>query len=889
MNKEILKHLVLSALLHDIGKLMERAELFPESLKDPEYISRCPKKGDGVTHLHCAYTASFCDWLEDRFDVLRSTDIKDWKIWASAHHLESEISLEAKVVRIADRLSSSEREPGTYYKHDIHKKTLLEPIVERVFLYKNTKTATFNRYDLKKLTLEKESSFPKGPEHLNLTTMDEPERGLQSLDEWNHLLSREPLTDRYRNLAQEFMADIDTLSNNCPDIPLNDLISIILMLLEKYTSMVPSATNVRHPDISLFDHLRTSSAISQALYLYHSAQDDPSNGIATEHDPKWILVCGDFSGIQRFIYNLTNRGAAKGLRGRSFYVQYICQICADFIIDELNLTEVALLYNSGGKFYMLLPAHIKDQLIDIRKRINKWLIEEFNGEVFLGLGITPVTATMFHEGNLHTAWREVAEDLEMDRTRKFREFFTSEFFEPEAEFDPTKSCSVCGSRKIKAQQADKCNTCKNLETLGVKLKDTNAILTLKQDNVKEIKATLGLKDDRIISFPEIKYHCLLIKEMKNIPSLPRIKGKLVFLNEYADKSLSNLPIPGFGFSGMYLGKWESRLQIHKNGEPWDFEDYANNSEGIKRLGILRMDVDNLGLVFIKGLSFPRRSSITVNGKEKEGWGDVLKDPETGKILRKSMASISRMVTLSRQLNHFFSGYVPTLLKDDKFNQCQVVYAGGDDLFVIGSWNQLPELAKRIHSEFKEFCCNNPDFSISGGIILQRGKYPIYKGAQLAGEAESKAKSLRKDWGKAEHQNEKAGFCFLGVPVLWEDFKLAELIKDMLEAEIKEGNRAMLSYLLNLTKANRLKAEVISIKNGKNMARAWEELKYREWRWQTAYQLKRRYEDESKREKWADIMFDSKFNGMKAKIDIYTWLELPVRWAEFLNREKGGKS
>ena len=67
-----------------------------------------------------------------------------------------------------------------------------------------------------------------------------------------------------------------------------------------------------------------------------------------------------------------------------------------------------------------------------------------------------------------------------------------------------------------------------------------------------------------------------------------------------------------------------------------------------------MDVDNLGMVFIKGLFFPKRKTILINGKEKAGWGDVIKE-SSGKIERRSMASISRMVTLSRQLNHFFAG------------------------------------------------------------------------------------------------------------------------------------------------------------------------------------------------------------------------------------------
>jgi CRISPR-associated protein Csm1 len=59
----------------------------------------------------------------------------------------------------------------------------------------------------------------------------------------------------------------------------------------------------------------------------------------------------------------------------------------------------------------------------------------------------------------------------------------------------------------------------------------------------------------------------------------------------------------------------------------------------------------------------------------------------------------------------------------------VNYSGGDDLFIVGAWNQLVDLACRVREDFKTFTCHNPDITISGGIFLCNGKFPIHQAAQ----------------------------------------------------------------------------------------------------------------------------------------------------------------
>jgi CRISPR-associated protein Csm1 len=293
-----------------------------------------------------------------------------------------------------------------------------------------------------------------------------------------------------------------------------------------------------------------------------------------------------------------------------------------------------------------------------------------------------------------------------------------------------------------------------------------------------------------------------------------------------------------------------------------------------------MDVDNLGLVFIQGLNFVKREK---NQKGEEGWGGVTNE-------RKKMASISRIATLSRQLNCFFSGYINVLLKKEEFNLCQIIYTGGDDLFIIGAWNQLIELAKEIQREFSEFCSHNPDFSISGGLTLIHGKYPIYKGAKLAGEAEEKAKNLRKNWQRFLKQKkytcldfEKAGFCFLDTPILWDDFEIAEIIKDMLSEEI-EKNKGLLSYLIKMQAENEIKVNMLKNKE-KGLADSWLNIEYDSWRWRLVYQLKRRFgNNEEKKQKWSEILLANSIDkNKKAMLPVYSWLAFPLNWAKLLHK------
>jgi len=151
-----------------------------------------------------------------------------------------------------------------------------------------------------------------------------------------------------------------------------------------------------------------------------------------------------------------------------------------------------------------------------------------------------------------------------------------------------------------------------------------------------------------------------------------------------------------------------------------FEEYAGSTD----LGILRMDVDGLGKRFIEGFN-----------------------------------SIAEYKTFSKRLVDFFEEETKIIQQEPAFKPyLNIIYAGGDDLFVVGRWDKVIDFAERIHQETKDRF-GNDGISISGGIAVVQPKFPISKAAELAGDAENAAKQFR--------NGEKNAFHMLGKTVSWD--------------------------------------------------------------------------------------------------------------------------
>ncbi len=170
-----------------------------------------------------------------------------------------------------------------------------------------------------------------------------------------------------------------------------------------------------------------------------------------------------------------------------------------------------------------------------------------------------------------------------------------------------------------------------------------------------------------------------------------------------------------------------------------FEEYAGDTY----LGILRMDIDGLGKRFIIGFN-----------------------------------SISQYKVFSKRLVDFFEEETRKIQQEPSFKPyLNIIYAGGDDLFVVGRWNKVIDFAERVHHE-TENRFGSEGISISGGIAVVQPKFPISKAAELAGNAEDAAKQFR--------NGEKNAFCMLGKTVSWnKEFDYVKSFKQQFVTLIKQ--------------------------------------------------------------------------------------------------------
>jgi hypothetical protein len=156
-----------------------------------------------------------------------------------------------------------------------------------------------------------------------------------------------------------------------------------------------------------------------------------------------------------------------------------------------------------------------------------------------------------------------------------------------------------------------------------------------------------------------------------------------------------------------------------NGAPLTFEQIVKRGRGRSLLGYLKMDVDRLGELFAFGLG-------------RNGGG---------------LDTLPRLAALSRLLDAFFSRRLPILIREG-FPNCYQVYAGGDDVLVIGPWWETLGLAQAVRAAFRAWVAENSEITISAGLAVTQLRTPVATAAQMADAALEAAKHGTPEPGSA---------------------------------------------------------------------------------------------------------------------------------------------
>lgn len=498
------------------------------------------------------------------------------------------------------------------------------------------------------------------------------------------------------------------------DCATNDL----LQILERGLSFVPAGTATDElSDISLFDHAKLTAAYSVCLQKYFGESQE-FNGLENlRGEEVFLLVSGDVSGIQQFIYTIPSKGALKSLRGRSFYLEILLEHTADEILSGAGVSRSCLLYTGGGHFYLLVPNTdaVKNLLTVFADKVNDWFLEHFDNRLYLAMAWTPCTALEFTgqtESGTGAPFKRVSEALSKQKLCRYSEAQLKALFTPDSAINKTRDgyreCGICHtSAKELSYYNDTdetlaCQSCRSLYLFGSRM--------LKCDGFIVAKKSFGDEFYDALPLPGLAENLFLFPST----AAPKIPSNAI-VRRY-EKKRDNLNIDTIG---LWLADFVTR---QNNGDVLDFEELAARScgeeTGIKRLAVMRADVDNLGAAFMAG--FPQE-----------------------------YATLTRSASLSRQLAYFFKHVMNFICAGDmeKFSlfgteknlphDVHVVYSGGDDVFLVGAWDSLVELAVEIRKAFSRF--TNGKLTFSAGIGFFQPKLPVAELARKTGEFEDAAK------------------------------------------------------------------------------------------------------------------------------------------------------
>ncbi|MFP4048973.1 MAG: type III-A CRISPR-associated protein Cas10/Csm1, partial [Desulfovermiculus sp.] len=508
-------------------------------------------------------------------------------------------------------------------------------------------------------------------------------------------------------------------------------LACLIRVLEDFTWCIPSATYKALPDISLFDHSLCSAAVAQALTQYH--QDVGGKPESGPDESKFLLIGGDLSGIQSFIFNVSEskaKGAGKLYRARSFYLQALTKSVVLILLSRLGLHAPAQLMDAGGKF-MLLAANTqatRQTIQDMQKELDSWMVESFKGQLSMTLASLPVRPKdldlkEFH--NILDSFNFILEEAKCARLASWlqeHEPALHSGYEEIAASGPCEICEIHPALSVLKDGTPSCLQCRDhIETIGTRLPRTTG-LEYNYERGAELFGgikvfLLGPKDKPNPS------KSVLIQQTDNQmdTAWPRawIAG---YIPEITSQDLAHTPFfkaleeenPDLDFKAMSEDEYQDLPKtFHLIAQKARQENETRDtSTGRALLGVLKADVDNLGLVFTLGL--------------------------------RGRVSLSRFASLSRMFSAFFSGYLVRMIQEsDKYKDTYVVFSGGDDLFLLGPWKQTLELAGHIRSEFAAFCGHNPDMSLSCGLTLTKPKFPLRRSAPLAEQALDQAKDRTK--------------------------------------------------------------------------------------------------------------------------------------------------
>ena len=635
----------------------------------------CFRAGESGTHSASGYAFLKQVWREQ--NALRTLDCLRWHHAAELRRALPEADSPAYIACVADNISAAadRRETG--------------------------EEGGFSRY----LPLAPVFTHLNG-EHGGFSLSAKPQDGTLRL----------PRSDAAKLTEGDYAELCRKLAEELRELPAGeDWVNSLLAVLEGLTSAVPSSTNTgESPDVSLYDHMKISAAVGACIAEYCAAE-----GVTDYRAAVWesetafrakrafLLYSADFSGIQSFLFTVSTTNALRSLRSRSFFLELAMEHYIDELLSSCGVSRANLLYAGGGHCYVLLPntAEVRERLERWNARFNDWLLHEFGLELYLADGwaacsADELTNTPAEASPYQAMFRRVSRAVAKKKLHRYTAQQIIDYNRREQDLSG-RECRVCGRTDELEPSEDGsllCPWCRCFERLSRKIQGADVYLVLR-GAAEGADFTLPCDaGEASFFFTDVDAARSALKEEKPV------------LRVYT----KNVAHAGLRYS--------TRLYVSDYAASNELAELARESEGIRRIGVCRMDVDDLGAAFVSG--FEDKTAATDDK-------------------RRHYVTISRTAAFSRQMSLFFKLHLNALLDGSFGNRdalaVAVVYSGGDDVFLVGAWNDVLEAARRVKGALEAYSCGA--LTISGGVGLFEVRYPIRLAAEETAAMEDEAKRL----------------------------------------------------------------------------------------------------------------------------------------------------
>lgn len=492
----------------------------------------------------------------------------------------------------------------------------------------------------------------------------------------------------------------------------------LLESLERCFSYVPAPGYDRgRCDVSFFHHSKAVAAIGCCLERWLTGRGIvncrealfSSNTSLMEAEP-FVLFSLDLSGIQSFIYTISNKGALKGLRVRSFYLSMLMEHIADMILEACQLCRVNLIYSGGGRAHLLLPNDglCVERAEEVVRLTNDFLREHYDAALFLACGCAKATVKQLSSADgsaqgFSELFRAASRGISQQKLQRYGADELLELNRKDKQRASDRECAICGRSGLLQPHGENemvCETCGRLERFSNTLTEDNLLLAVKRtgsDTAIPLPGGLWLTPTDAMSQSDdsVRMYC--------------INGDHAFVPDCV---------------WLHMGNYRA---ANSDGSAMTFEQLAEASSGVKRLGVLRADVDNLGMLFASGLAVAEDAN-----------------PHRFETLPRYMALSSAMTAFfQREINRIIGQIKTTWIPDGKPSdprRVSIVYSGGDDVFLVGAWNEVLDAGLALQEAFTRY--TGGGVTLSAGLGLFTPHEPVGAMADITAELEESAKLIK---------------------------------------------------------------------------------------------------------------------------------------------------